>query len=120
MMFIVRTRGEPPHGAGVRIAAVRKTPDIVPDGAGQRDYFCVDDDDAPERLRGQGWNVVSLRDGWYQGDGEGGIAIWGQGTYWEVRDSLFSVKEAAGSASDQLTASENGDTVDVRGTIFGV
>ena len=65
MMFIVRTRGEPPHGAGVRIAAVRKTPDIVPDGAGQRDYFCVGDDDAPERLRGQGWNVVSLRDGWY-------------------------------------------------------
>ncbi len=53
---------------------------------------------ATERLRAEGWNVVTLRDGWYQGDDEGGVAIWGHGKYWEVRDTPFSVKEAVGPA----------------------
>ena len=97
MMFIVRTRGEGPRDPGVRVAMVRRTPDIVAESAGYSDLFCVGDETALERLRGQGLHVVELRDGWYQGDGEGGVAIWGQGRYWEVRDTPFSVKEAVGA-----------------------
>jgi hypothetical protein len=96
MMFIVRTRGERPRAPDVRIALARRTPNIVPDSAGRIDLFCVGDDESPDRLRAEGWEVVTLRDGWYQGDDAGGVAIWGQGKYWEVRDTPFSVKEAAG------------------------
>jgi hypothetical protein len=96
MMFIVRTGGERPRDPDVRIALARKTPPIVPNGEGKTDLFCVGDDAAPDRLRAEGWSVVDLRDGWYQGDDAGGVAIWGQGKYWEVRDTPFSVKEAAG------------------------
>jgi len=96
MMFIVRTRGERPRDSCVQIALARKTPSLVSDGADLIDLFCVGDDNAADQLREQGWDVVTLRDGWYQGDGEGGVAIWGHGKYWEVRDTPFSVKEAAG------------------------
>jgi hypothetical protein len=99
MMFMVRTRGERPRDPGVRIALARKTPSIVPESAGLTDLFCVADDEATDRLRADGWNVVTLRDGWYQGDDAGGVAIWGQGKYWEVRDTPFSVKEVAGPVS---------------------
>jgi hypothetical protein len=120
MMFIVRTRGERPREPGVRVALVRRTPSIVAESADQIDLFCVGGEDAPDRLRGQGWQVVDLRDGWYQGDDAGGVAIWGQGQYWEVRDTTFSVKEAAGPASDAAVEAEAGEVVDVGRTIFGV
>ena len=120
MMFIVRTHGERPPDPGVRVALVRKTPGIVPDSAGQIDLFCVGDDDAPDRMRAQGWNVVDLRDGWYQGDDAGGVAIWGQGKYWEVRDTPFSVREAVGPTSEAAVDQKSREVVDVRRTIFGV
>jgi hypothetical protein len=122
MMFIVRTDSERPDDPGVRIAAVRATPDLSSEVADQIDLFMVGDDDAPERLRSQGWRVVLLRDGWYQDDGEGngGIAIWGQGAYWEVRDTPFSVREASGPAGDAADIEEAGDNVDIRRGIFGV
>ena len=120
MMFILRTRGEQPRDLGVRIALVRKTPSIVADSTDQIDLFCVGDDDAPDRLCAEGWNVVTLRDGWYQGDDAGGVAIWGQGKYWEVRVTPFSVKAAVGPASDVRVDQEGGEVVDVRRTIFGV
>ena len=47
-------------------------------------------------LRASGWEVVELRDGWYEDDRGGGIAISGQGKYWEIRDTPFTVKEAVG------------------------
>jgi hypothetical protein len=120
MMFVVRTRGERPSDPAVRIALVRATPSIVPDSTGQTDFFCVGDDAAPDRLREQGWQVVTLRDGWYQGDDEGGVAIWGQGHFWEVRDTPFSVKEAVGPASDSpASAATTGDEVDIRRGILG-
>jgi len=119
-MFIVRTRGDQPDDPRVRVAVRRATPSIVPDGAGQTDLFCVGDDDAPARLGQQGWSVVLLLDGWYQGDGEGGVAIWGQGKYWDVRDTPFSVREAAGPATDGDAGADGDDVIDVRRGIFGV
>jgi hypothetical protein len=119
MMFVVRTSGDQPSDPAVRIALVRVIPSIIPDSAGQTDFFCVGDDAAPERLREQGWQVVTLRDGWYQGDDEGGVAIWGQGAYWEVRDTPFSVKEAVGPASESTVGDDTGDDVDIRRGILG-
>lgn len=120
MMFVVRTRDERPDDPDVRIAVTRRTPSIVPDGAGLTDLFCIGDDEAPDRLRAQGWNVVALRDGWYQTDDGGGVAVWGQGLYWEVRDTPFSVKEAAGPTAAAPTDQDAGEEVNVRRGIFGV
>jgi hypothetical protein len=129
MMFIVRRRGDRPTdlvlAPGVRIALVRKTPSIVAEHDDQIDLFCVADDAAPDRLRSDGHTVVLLRDGWYQADDAGGVAIWGQGLYWEVRDTPFSVKEAAGPGSDGAPSEDIADEanpgeVNVRRAIFGV
>jgi hypothetical protein len=125
-MFIVRTRGERPVEPGIRIALVRRTPSIVPESEGRTDLFCVGDDEAPDRLRARGWTIVMLHDGWYQGDDEGGVAIWGQGAFWEVRDTPFTVREAAGpaaetaDAADTAAGGEDGERLDVRRGIFGV
>jgi hypothetical protein len=122
MMAIVRAndhwRACWPDDAGVRIALVRRTPSIVATEDGQHDLFCVGDEAALERLSARGWTVVALRDGWYQDDGEGGVAIWGQGRFWEIRDTPFSVKEAVGSVSD-ASGGQDGETLDVRRGIFG-
>jgi hypothetical protein len=122
MMAIVRASEQWrecwPDDANVRIALVRRTPSIVADGEGQHDLFCVGDEAALARLGAGGWAVVPLRDGWYQDDGEGGVAIWGQGRYWEIRDTPFSVVEAAGPSSD-ASAEVGGEALDVRKGIFG-
>ncbi len=122
MMFIVRTRGEPPSdnqlGAAVQAKLVRKTPSIVAEHSDQIDLFCVADETAPDRLRGEGYSVVLLRDGWYQDDNGGGVAIWGHGLYWEIRDTPFSVKEAVGPAWD-ATPGDAAEEVNVRRAIFG-
>jgi hypothetical protein len=122
MMAIVRAndlwRECWPDDANVRIALVRRTPSIVADREGQHDLFCVGDEAALEQLAARGWTVVALRDGWYQDDGEGGVAIWGQGRYWEIRDTPFSVVEAAGPAG-AASERETGETLDVRRGIFG-
>jgi hypothetical protein len=102
MMFIVRTTADAdqPREAGLRVALVRRTPAILADHPNQFDIFCVGEESVPDRLRSAGWQVVNLRDGWYQGDDEGGVVIWGQGKYWEVRDTPFTVKKAVGPPSD--------------------
>lgn len=122
MMFIVRSDGPEPTDPQVRIAARRRTPEILSNAAGLIDFFCVSDDDAPERLRSQGWSVVLLRDGWYQGDADDGVAIWGQGAFWEIRDTPFSVREAAGPIVEADDADDDGarNALDVRRGIFGV
>ena len=124
MMAIVRANDHwrecwPPD-ADVRIALVRRTPSIVETETGQADLFCVGEEAAFERLRARGWNVVTLRDGWYEDDDEGGVAIWGQGAYWEIRDTPFSVVEAVGPARDAADDEAGGETLDVRRGIFGV
>lgn len=121
MMFIVRSPADTPEPPDVRTALTRRTPSILPDSAGQIDRFCLGDEAAMQRLSEQGWLVVPLRDGWYADDTGGGVAIWGQGLYWEIRDTPFSVKEGVGPAAPAAGASESpGETLDVRKGIFGV
>jgi hypothetical protein len=117
MMFIVRTSGDLPALADVALKARRRTPEIVPDAAGKTDYFCVAGEAAVAKL--DGLEIVRLRDGWYADDNGGGIAIFGHGRFWEVRDTPFTVKEAAGP-SDTPSSPADPEQVNVRGAIFGV
>ncbi|HZU91317.1 MAG TPA: hypothetical protein VE993_18840 [Stellaceae bacterium] len=121
MMFIVRGRDERPSAAAIAVKAVRRTPAIVPDGAGKTDYFCVGEAEAMAALAAAGWEVVALRDGWYADDSGGGVAIWGQGKYWEVRDTPFTIKEAAGPAGEAARpGGRESNPVNVRRAVFGV
>jgi hypothetical protein len=123
MMFIVRSGGEMPMAAAITIKASRRTPAIVSGDEGKTDYFCVGEPDAMVVLREAGWQVVELRDGWYAGDNGGGVAISGHGRYWEIRDTLFTVKEAVGKEAvgpATGTAPRDADLVNVRRAIFGV
>lgn len=115
MMFIVRSSGARPE-ATIKLA--RKTPPHVPDAAGMTDFFCVGQADVIAALRGAGWHVVELHDGYYEDGAGGGVAIWGQGRYWEIRDTPFTVMEAVGPASADGGAKE-GEHVEVRRAIFG-
>jgi hypothetical protein len=122
MMFIIRSVGVRPNAPSIEIKAARSTPAIVAKTAGETDYFCVGAAEAMAGLRGEGWQIVELRDGWYEDDAGGGIVISGHGRYWEVRDTPFTVREAVrpvASASDQSGAVES-EQVNVRGAIFGV
>ena len=118
MMFIVRATGSPQ--AALQVKAMRKTPEIVPNGIGKTDYFCVGEAAEIAALRESGCEMVELRDGWYADDSGGGIGISGHGRYWEVRDTPFTVKEAVGPALTTGDSCKDGEDVDVRGAIFGV
>jgi hypothetical protein len=120
MMFIIRSAGEAPSGPAIAVKASRKTPATVPGGIGKTDYFCVGETDSITTLRDAGWEVVELRDGWYAGDSGGGVAISGHGRYWEIRDTLFTVKEVVGPADTTASGDADADLVNVRGAIFGV
>lgn len=122
MMFIIRSAGDKPGAAAIRIKAVRKTPAIIAKAVGKTDYFCVGDGEAMAALRAEGWEIVELRDGWYEDDAGGGIAISGQGRYWEVRDTPFTVVDAVRPAAEAAAEPgvARGDHVDVRGAVFGV
>ena len=120
MMFIVRSAGERPDAAGIRIKLSRKTPSIVPDAAGKSDFFCVGEAEAMTALREAGWNIVDLHDGYYEDGAGGGVGIWGQGKYWEIRDTPFTVTEAVGPAGQPEARPAEGEHVNVRGAIFGV
>jgi hypothetical protein len=92
MIFLVRTAdGHNPCDPNLRIVRTRVTPALVASATGQRDVFCVGDEHAAERLRALGWNVVPLHDGWYADEESGGIAVWGNGRYWEVRATPFDI-----------------------------
>ena len=124
MMFIVRTSGELTGGelpamTGVALKARRRTPAMVANAAGSFDYFCVAEEAVLATLHGPGVEIVRLRDGWYADDSGGGIAIFGHGRFWEVRDTPFTVKEAAGPAEMIASPADTGQ-VNVRGAIFGV
>ena len=120
MMFIIRSAGDRPDDAAIRIKAVRRTPAIIAGAAGKTDYFCVGEPEAIATLRAQGREVVELRDGWYEDDAGGGIAISGHGEYWEVRDTPFTVKEAVGpTAAKARPDAGSGEVVNVRGAVFG-
>jgi hypothetical protein len=120
MMFIVRTASEAVSLPSPQVKLRRKTPETVANANGKTDYFCVGDTEDIAALRTEGCEIVELRDGWYIDDAGGGIAIFGQGRYWEVRDTPFTVREAAGPAPSLEAGDPGGDDVNVRGAIFGV
>jgi hypothetical protein len=109
MIFIIRTEaGKAPP---LDIKLVRKTP-----ATAQTDYFCLGD---PDAAKAAGWQVVPVHDGWYADDHEGGMAIWGQGMFWEVRDTPFTVKQACGpEAWPPETTHDQEAAVNVRQAIF--
>jgi hypothetical protein len=115
MMFIIRTDGEQPAEAGFNIRLTRCTPALV--SGGTRDFFCDGD---PDEAKAQHLNVVPVHDGWYADDTGGGVAIWGQGRFWEIRDTPFTVRETSADGSLQSSTAAEGDVVNVRQAIFGV
>ena len=90
MMFLLRSAA-PSAPISVEVKAVRRTPAIVGNSAGKTDYFCIGEPEDIAALRTEGWDVIELRDGWYADDTGGGVAIFGHGKYWEVRDTPFTV-----------------------------
>jgi len=113
MMFIIRTAGETPSGTGFSVRLIRRTPALV--SGGTRDFFCEGD---PVAAAQQQLNVVPVHDGWYADDANGGVAIWGQGQFWEIRDTPFTVRES--SAETAMQAGTDAEIVNVRQAIFGV
>ncbi|MSP00505.1 MAG: hypothetical protein EXR07_05560 [Acetobacteraceae bacterium] len=115
MMFIVRTMGEIPVEVGFLIRQTRKTPALATGGT--HDFFC---DGEIGVARDQGLNVVPVHDGWYADDTGGGVAIWGQGRFWEIRDTPFTVRETSTEAPSPAAEGRAGEIVNVRNAIFGV
>ena len=120
MMFIVRSAGERPEAVGVQVKLCRATPPTVPHAEGRTDFFCTGEADAMAALRAAGWTIVELHDGYYEDGLGGGVGIWGQGKYWEIRDTPFTIKEAIGPNAGPDTGAQEGEQVNVRGAIFGV
>jgi hypothetical protein len=120
-MFIVRSKGRRPQAAGIEVKAERRTPGIVSNATAKADYFCIGEAAAMAALRAEGCEVVELRDGWYENDSGGGVAISGQGKYWELRDTPFTVREAVGSATEPGSPDNPvGEDVNIRRAVFGV
>jgi hypothetical protein len=114
MIFIIRN--EAGRAPPLDIKMVRQTPAIVPDSTGRVDFFCLGD---PEAAETAGWQVVPVHDGWYADDNTGGMAIWGQGMFWEVRDTPFTVKQACGPEAWPPNSEPDQNTeVNVRQAIF--
>lgn len=114
MMFIIRTNGETPAGPGFTIRQTRRTPALA--SGGTHDFFCDGDIDA---ARARTLNVVPVHDGWYADDTGGGVAIWGQGRFWEIRETPFIVRETSDGPPIEAAAAD-GEQVNVRKAIFGV
>ena len=110
MMFIVRTNGDIPEGTGFTVKQTRRTPAQA--SGGTHDFFCDGDIAAARSL---GLNIVPVHDGWYAGDTGGGVAVWGQGRFWELRDTPFVIRETSDGAPIRA---EGGAGVDVRNAIF--
>ena len=113
VMFIIRNAGRRPDGAEVKRR--RRTPASVAQGANLVDWFCLGD---PEEARRAGHVVVALHDGWYADDAGGGVTIFG--AYWEIRDTPFTVREAAPDPPPAPRQEDQApDIVNVRRAIFG-
>ena len=121
MMFIIRScERAPPTSVVVKV--VRRTPAIVPQSGSKTDYFCVGEGENITVLRAEGWEIDELRDGWYEDDTGGGVAISSHGKYWEIRDTPFTVKESGGPAAETTARDDaaSDEPVNVRGAVFGV
>jgi hypothetical protein len=114
MIFIIRVTGGRTPSQDVKM--VRQTPAIVPDSAGKTDFFCLGD---PASATEAGWPVVLVHDGWYADDKGGGMAIWGQGLFWEVRSTPLTVTQACGpEASPSAQKSDPDIDVNIRQAVF--
>ncbi len=120
MMFIVRSSGARPEAPGLQVKLARATPATVKDAAGKTDFFCLGDAAVVTALRDAGCRVVELHDGYYEDGSGGGVAIWGQGRYWEIRSEPLTVVEACGPGGQSEAGPKEGEHVNVRGAIFGV
>jgi len=118
MMFIVRGNDGPAATAGIAVKLSRPTPAIVKDAGGKTDFFCLGGAAAMAALRAAGASIVELRDGYYEDGRGGGVAIWGQGRYWEIRAEPLTVSEACGP-DGAAAGGKEGEHVNVRGAIFG-
>jgi len=115
MMFIIRTgSAAAPSGSRFSVRQTRRAPPLA--SGGTHDFFCEGD---MEAARASGLNVVPIHDGWYADDTGGGVAIWGQGRFWEIRDTPFTVRESDAAAPLEATSPDR-EIVNVRDTIFGV
>ena len=116
MIFIVRTDIPDPELPDVTIRMVRRTPPLVAASKTLVDVFCEGD---PEAAQSAGLTVLSVHDGWYADDTGGGMAIWGQGLFWEVRDTPFTVRSACGPEAWPPKLDHDQDAaVNVRQAIF--
>ena len=98
------------------IRMVRQTPPIVSGGTSGIDAFCDGD---PEVAKSAGRTVLPVHDGWYADDTGGGMAIWGQGMFWEVRDTPFTVRQACGAEAWPSKVDHDQEAaVNVRQAIF--
>jgi hypothetical protein len=111
-IFIVRNTGLQPDGLEVKLR--RRTPSVVAKAADQVDWFCLGDAEAARRA---GHDVVMLHDGWYADDTGGGVTIFGP--YWEIRDTPFSVRDAAPDPPRATQQQDQDEIVNVRKAIFG-
>ena len=108
MMFIIRNTGERPFG--VEVKGQRRSP-----GADGVDWFVLGD---AETARSTGHHVVMLHDGWYADDTGGGVAVFGP--YWEIRDTPFTVREAAPDPAPLSKQHDrDSEVINVRRAIFG-
>jgi hypothetical protein len=119
MMIIVRSSGAPPQALGIVVKLTRPSPSNVPDAADKTDFFCVGDAEALAALRGGTWQVVELRDGYYEDGKGGGIAIWGEGRYWEIRSEPLAVTEAVVASNAAPPGAPDAEHVEVRRAVFG-
>lgn len=110
MIFIVRAHAS--QAPSLMVKQTRRTPGD-PD---LTDFFCVGDPDAAVAA---GLPVVRVHDGWYADDTGGGVAVWGQGMFWEVRSTPFVVRDAAGPEAWPTNVQQERDcVVNVRQAIF--
>ncbi len=115
MMFIIRNNGETPSGAECIVKQARRAP--ARESGGTHDFFCEGD---PDAARARGLNVVPVHDGWYADDTGGGVAVWGQGKFWELRDTPFTIRESSAGGTPVAADAADGEIADVRRAIFGV
>jgi hypothetical protein len=118
LLFIVRSVA-PLSDLHVKLA--RGTPEMVRTAEGQQDYFVLGDQALMDRLAAEGARVVPLKDGWYADDKGGGVAVWGGGRFFELRSTMFSVRECI--RPDTVVSSEETgspqETFNIRRAILG-
>ena len=93
MISLIRLRPGQQLPPDIEVIATRVTPAYA-DPAGGTDHFVVHAAERLEFLKASGLEFLPLGDGWYEVP-PGGVAVWGGGNYWELRDTVFTVARSA-------------------------